>query len=769
MLPPFDGNGYRKRVLAAIEARGGADATDPFEVYDLPLDGPLTDDDVARQVDAVWAFWQKQRDHPKYRGLVTALLASHDALAAQLRTAGGRQWLAGQTRAERARRDAARYAELDAALQRLTERFGGVPADKVAGLRGMAAAAGLDDAAFEARLRGHRVLGAEAPARSEAPADAAVVLRQVRDGLEELGRIEGARVPSLHALLELPPTADRETVRRRRDALLVVNRQRRPDRRRALVDDLLAAVGTLLVDGDPAVYLDALADDVRAALRPRVASAVLVEDRLTPADAHLLLQEAQAAGLDPQRAAAVVTGLAREAGSDAAVPAPPPVRVPGRADWQAEVSAACAALRDGRPVAARRHADAALSAAGELLPPIRAVRDEAADAAVRAEAAWRTVGPALAARRHAAAATALEQLVATAADVPGPGGEDAAELLRRSREALALADAVLAPPCTGRDREDALLAALDAVADHPAARAELAALPVAPPTGVHAVPAPGGARDVRWTASASAGPVEYRVLRVRPDGGRQVVGTTTGTSLEDGGYGPVTGHVVVASRLGVASAEAATGEAPGPRRTPAPPRAPAPQPAPATSAPPAGSLTALPHGRRLRLVHDVPAAEVRRLPAGASPPAPGTAVADPDAVGALVPAMGPGLAVDARPSAPVTEYVLLVRTGPVPVAGPSAAWVVLPPVSGAAVDGDRLRWTWPEGCTEVVAVVRPDAPPEGPDDGTRRKVTNTRYEIDGGLPLPDGGGHVALFPCTRVGGRLLVGCEAPADARVRLG
>ncbi|MGX5657031.1 hypothetical protein ACWKWC_19820, partial [Geodermatophilus nigrescens] len=148
---------------------------------------------------------------------------------------------------------------------------------------------------------------------------------------------------------------------------------------------------------------------------------------------------------------------------------------------------------------------------------------------------------------------------------------------------------------------------------------------------------------------------------------------------------------------------------------------------------------------------------------------PGAAAADPDAVGALVPAMGPGLAVDARPSAPVTEYVLLVRTGPVPVAGPSAAWVVLPPVSGAAVDGDRLRWTWPEGCTEVVAVVRPDAPPQGPDDGTRRKVTNTRYEIDGGLPLPDGGGHVALFPCTRVGGRLLVGGEAPADARVRLG
>ncbi len=131
VLPPFDGNGYRKRVLAAVEARGGPDVTDPFEVYDLPLEAAetLADAEVAARVDAVWAFWQKQRDHPKYRGLVTALLASHDQLAAQLRTPGGRRWLAEQTRAERARRDAARYTELDAALQRLVERFGGVPAD----------------------------------------------------------------------------------------------------------------------------------------------------------------------------------------------------------------------------------------------------------------------------------------------------------------------------------------------------------------------------------------------------------------------------------------------------------------------------------------------------------------------------------------------------------------------------------------------------------------------------------------------------------------
>ncbi len=780
VLPPFDGNAYRKRVLASIEARGGLDDSDPFEVYDLPLEaaGSLTDDEVAGQVDAVWAFWQKQRDHPKYRGLVTALLAWHDQYASRLRTSGGRQELAERTRAERARRDADRSAELDAALQRLVERFGGVPADKVAGLRGLAASAGIDDAAFEARLGRHRLLGAVDGPAPAGPADPGV-LRQVRDDLEELGRIEGDRVPSLHALLELPPTADRDAVRRRRDALLVINRQRRPDRRRALVDDLLAAVGLLLVDGDPAVYLDALAGDVREALRPRVAAAVLVEDRLTPDDAHHLVQEALGAGLDAGRAAAVVTELAAEAGTPVELPAPPvPPRSPGRGDWQAEVSAARAALRAGRPAAARRHVEAALAAAGEMHPPIRALRDEVTQAAARADAAWRVVADALAARQHAAATTALEQLASTAADVPGPSGEAAEDLLRASRATLAGADAVLAAAPSGPERERALLAVLDAVADHPAAWAELTALGVAPATGVHVVPAAGGAREVRWTASTSVGPVDYRVLRVRPDGRREVVGITRECALEDGGHGEVAGHVVVATRLGIAAPEAESGTRPvTPAATPAAATPPPSAAAAAPGAPPpgavVGSLTVAPHGRRLRLSHPVPAtgtAEVRRLPAGASPPAAGTVV-DPAAVGALVPAMVPGLAVDARPPGPVTEYVVLTRTGSTAVAGASAAWVVLPPVSHLVVDGGRLCWTWPGGCTEVVVLLRPDAPPEGPDDpaATRRKVTSGRYEIDGGLPVSgDGGGHVALFPCLRMGGRLLVASEAPPDARIVL-
>jgi hypothetical protein len=61
--------------------------------------------------------------------------------------------------------------------------------------------------------------------------------------------------------------------------------------------------------------------------------------------------------------------------------------------------------------------------------------------------------------------------------------------------------------------------------------------------------------------------------------------------------------------------------------------------------------------------------------------------------------------------------------------------------------------------------------PKAPDDpaATRRKVTNSRYDIDGGLPLAAAAGHAAVFACTRAGGRLLVAGEAPPGARVHLG
>ncbi|MDQ3456570.1 MAG: hypothetical protein M3513_14180, partial [Actinomycetota bacterium] len=305
-LAPFDGNAYRKRVLSAVDARGGPEQSDPFELYDLPVDDVLSDAEVAARMEAVWAFWQKQRDHPKYRGVVTAMLGIHRDISGQMRSAEGRRWLADRTRVERAARDEQRYAVLDAALARLVQRFGGVPADKVHGLRGLAA--GVTEAEFEVRLRRHRLLSPSAPATE-------AVLRQVRDDLDELGQLDGTPPPaSLYDLLGLPPTAAVDEVRAHRDRLAARNRELRPDRRRALIDDLLAAVSALLVNADPARYLDDLRRVVLERLRPRVAAAVLVEDELTVQDHRHLLREAQAAGLDRERALAVLSQLAGEFG-----------------------------------------------------------------------------------------------------------------------------------------------------------------------------------------------------------------------------------------------------------------------------------------------------------------------------------------------------------------------------------------------------------------------------------------------------------------------
>jgi hypothetical protein len=119
--------------------------------------------------------------------------------------------------------------------------------------------------------------------------------------------------------------------------------------------------------------------------------------------------------------------------------------------------------------------------------------------------------------------------------------------------------------------------------------------------------------------------------------------------------------------------------------------------------------------------------------------------------------MGPGLALDHRPSAP-TRYVALTIDGAA-VAGAAAWYLELPPVTGLHAADGVLRWDWPTGCTEVTVAWRTDAPPDAASDPAAgsRKVTNTRYTIDGGFALPpDRPLHVAVFACTRIGGALAV-------------
>ena len=238
---------------------------------------------------------------------------------------------------------------------------------------------------------------------------------------------------------------------------------------------------------------------------------------------------------------------------------------------------------------------------------------------------------------------------------------------------------------------------------------------------------------VRWHPSATPG-VEYRVVRLGADGSRRVLGSTRATELEDG-EPPRDGvpvYAVIARRAGVSADEVRSSS--GPAAPASPGAAPAPAATPGPDLPPVVTLTALPHRNRVRLVFAPPAAgraEVRRLPSGGRPPEPAAAV--PADLGAAVPGMGPGLALDARPVEP-TSYVVLTVDGGRAVAGASVTVAQLPPLAELRLDRDRLQWTWPPGCTEALVVWRLDSPPEGPGDprAEQRKTTNTRYDLDDG-------------------------------------
>ncbi len=322
---PFDPNGYRKRVLAAVERRGGPDTSDPFELYDLPLDralsGELDDDVVAARVAEVWAFWQRQRDHPRYRALVALLVETHAMRSAELLDAHTRRAAAVRARAGREEREAARYALLDAAISRLVQRHGGIPRDKVAGLEEVGALSGLTPDEVATHVRRHPTLG---------PSVGPERRRQIRALLDEFGRLTGAAAPpTLLALLGLLPSATEPQVTAGWTAWRSRARELPAGRLRAVVDELLVNVGDLLAPGRAAVeaYLDAVAVDVADHLRPRVRAAVLVEDRLVADDHAHLLAEAADRGLDDRRAAAVIAELAAELG---AVVEPAPAGPDGR-------------------------------------------------------------------------------------------------------------------------------------------------------------------------------------------------------------------------------------------------------------------------------------------------------------------------------------------------------------------------------------------------------------------------------------------------------
>ncbi|MDR2280168.1 MAG: Ig-like domain repeat protein, partial [Gordonia sp. (in: high G+C Gram-positive bacteria)] len=320
-LDPFVPNEYRKRVLAAVERRGGPDASDVFELYDIPVEsaGALPDDVVAARIDEVWAFWQKHREHPKYRVLVGRLVAEHETRSAALRFAAARAAQAGVVAARRTVRDAERYRLLDSAIERLQDRYGGIPTSKRAGLDDVGAMGGLTPDEVATRLRRCRTVDDGASTPQSSSTDSSTLtdrrLEQIDGLLSEFNRLrDEAPTPTLFSLLSLTldDADNRVEVQARTESLSQRARELGAGRIRAVIDELLLHVRDLLL-GDPATaaaYTDAMTGRIADFLRPRIRAAVLVEDELLAEDREFLLQEAIDRGAGPVGAGRLIGSIA---------------------------------------------------------------------------------------------------------------------------------------------------------------------------------------------------------------------------------------------------------------------------------------------------------------------------------------------------------------------------------------------------------------------------------------------------------------------------
>ncbi|MBX6390490.1 MAG: zinc ribbon domain-containing protein [Frankia sp.] len=603
MSAAFDGSGYRQRVLAVLRAQAPLRLDDPFLVADLDPEVAHPDGEVEARLARVLAFLQRERGSAKYATLATELIRRRAEWEQPLRDAATRERVRARVLAQRRDGEAERLAKVDGYLATVRERFGGIPASRVDGLRRLAAAAGVSAAEFDARLAHERIIDDGAGSRvAPLPPE---VRGQIRDRLDELRALrhgDRTSTASLWGFLGVPPDAPPARIAAAYEAVAAANARRAHDREKTVTADLLAMVRARLLEGDPAAYTAGLLADAADELRPAIEEHVLLDGEVTAVAFEGLMRQALAAGrgLSVVQIRSVILDIARELGAPVSTGAtvdfvvcpscgrPEPAggaRVCRYCDTDLYLGCpSCGRLTEaaavvcrhcGRSIRQSRDASEALSAirralddgrpaeAAELVTRARPVLTAVGGAALRAgeelaarasaalaaaDAGWRALADDRAAGRAEAALEGARWLVAQAADVPGPDGRLAAEVLDELTAAHEMirrrVDAALALP-NPADREAALVAVLASASDNQRALAALAALPLPPPTelvavpaGARATPGPVGGVVLRWRAVDSAEQVSYRVDRVvaGPPGGaavRSSLGTTGATELID--------------------------------------------------------------------------------------------------------------------------------------------------------------------------------------------------------------------------------------------
>ncbi|HVU74171.1 MAG TPA: hypothetical protein VHE83_14495 [Mycobacteriales bacterium] len=546
-LPPFDPADYRRTVLAPLLASGSVTLHDPYALVALDPQGPFADDHGAlrARLAEVAGFWQKERSHPRYKGVAAELVRRRGELEDVLLDPQRRRAARVLATAAAGAAETAKTGHIERLVTAVVARHGGVPRSRLEVLARVAKRDGVSAAALDEVLAHHRIVedggGVEA-----APA---AVRRQIRAALDELG-LRGHRreASSLWAYLGLPTTASETELHERYDARFEENSRRPFDRDKTVHADVLSHVKARLLDpAERAAMLAAALDDATTRISDRVAELAIVEGELWPPDVEVLISEVIDAdpSLTVDQARAVVRTAAGALGVAVTTMRPPAYQV--CPDCQQRHGGALpgagpvppAALPVPVPPARGGHASPPPARPVEPAPaPVEPPAPAGPDPAVVADE-WRQVEREVTLHHLVAAMSRARGLADLAPESVGPSGVTAAARAAEldAEVSAARADADRAMEIADEsEREQALLAVLDRVADLPAAREGLADIPLPGPVSPVAALVDGELR-ITWSAPDGGRRVTYEVSRVHADpaSGRTItqVGATARTETVD--------------------------------------------------------------------------------------------------------------------------------------------------------------------------------------------------------------------------------------------